>query len=137
MRVRTVDAENDWLFGKGRNDYSQDNKAVAQLIQTRLQSFLGDCFFASNEGLDWWNLLGSKNQIALNLAITSVILNTPNVIRLRQLSVSLDEQRNFTVQYEVNTAFTGVVVSVADEFSYLVTQDGDFLSTDDGDQIIT
>lgn len=106
MRVRALDSDNDWTFGKGANDYKRDLHAVAQNIQTRLSSFLGDCIFDLGAGIDWFNLLGGKDQIALNLAISSVILNTKNVTGILQLSSTLDEARLFTIKYRVQTTFS-------------------------------
>ncbi len=107
-RVRQIDGDHDWTFGKGRNDYLRDNSAVAQNIDTRLSSFLGDCFFDLTAGIDWFNLLGSKNQLALNLAISAVILNTEGVTGILQLVAALDSARNFTVQYEVQTTYSRI-----------------------------
>jgi hypothetical protein len=108
MRVRAIDNTGDWLFGKGANDYVKNNNAVAQEIQTRLGAFLGDCFFDTNSGIDWFNFLSSKNQIGLNLAITAVILNTPGVSGLINLSASLNAQRVYTVSYQVQTAYSTI-----------------------------
>jgi hypothetical protein len=68
-RVRQIDDDGDWLFGKGQNDYVRANTSVVQNINTRLGSFLGDCFFDLGAGIDWFNLLGTKDQVALNLSI--------------------------------------------------------------------
>lgn len=103
MIVRGLDANGDWLYGKGRNDYKTGLNAIAQSIQTRLSSFFGDCFFNLNAGLDWFNLLGSKNEIALQLAINSTILNTENVTGILELSVNVDDIRNITIKYNVQT----------------------------------
>lgn len=115
MIVRAIDSDNDWQFGKGKNDYKQNLNAVAQNIKTRLQSFLNDCFFDTTAGIDWFNLLGGKNQIALNLAINATILNTLNVTGLNQISVTLDANRVFRVQYNVQTSYS---LSLAGDFSY-------------------
>ncbi len=105
MIIRAIDESYDWLFGKGRNDYLSGNSAIIQNINTRLNSFLGDCFFDLNGGLDWFNLLGGKNQLALNLAISARILNTPFVVQLTQLFINLDHRtRRLTVKYTVKTA---------------------------------
>lgn len=106
MRVRALNSSHDWLFGKGQNDYFVNNFAVIQNINTRLNCFIGDCFFDQGAGIDWLNLLGSKNQAALNLAISTVILNTPEVTGLLQLSSGLNTQRKFTVNYQVQTAYS-------------------------------
>lgn len=135
MIVRTIDAENDWTFGKGRNNYKRSQEAVAQTIKTRLQCFLGDCFFAANEGIDWWNLLGSKNQTALLLAISSTILNTRDVTKMEMLSVNLSDARRFTVSYKVLTIYEGANKPIQETTGYLITEDGDVLVTESGDQI--
>lgn len=135
MIVRAVDVNNDWQFGKGRNDYQSGINAIEQNIKTRLQSFLGDCFFAISEGIDWFNLLGSKNQIALELAVRAVILNTDQVTGLVSSSVDVDAfTRRITMTYKVNTVYTlnGVVVPLASTSSLLLTEDGDVLTTEDG-----
>lgn len=105
MRVRAIDSSNDWEMGKGINDYKVNTLAVAQNIKTRLQSFVGDCFFAKSAGLDWFNLMGSKNIIGLRLAITSVILNTPEVTGVVELSFELSENRSVLIQYSATTVY--------------------------------
>lgn len=104
--VRKVDDNNDWTFGKGKNDYVKNNAEVEQSIRTRLGMFLGDCFFDQGAGIDWFSNLGSKNQLPLNLYISSIILNTPNVTGILQLSAVLTADRKFTVQYKVQTTYS-------------------------------
>ena len=105
MIFRALDVNGDWLFGKGKNDYSSGNKAVGLNIQTRLASFLGDCFFDKSAGIDWFNLLGSKNQLALNLAVSSIILITQDVTGILQVSINTNNVRNVTITYKVQTTF--------------------------------
>lgn len=106
-RVRALDGTHDWLFGKGQNDYLTRNAAVIQDINTRLNCFLGDCFFDTGAGLNWWVFLGgSKDQSALSLAISAVILKTKDVTGLRQLSIALPATRGITVSYQVQTSFS-------------------------------
>lgn len=106
-RVRALDVNGDWTYGKGQNDYLKKNPAVAQNIRTRLLAFLGDCFFDLNSGIDWFNFLGSKDQIALNLAVSAVILNTTDVTGVKQLSIKLEPTtRKLTIQYRVQTTYS-------------------------------
>jgi len=116
MIVRGVDGDNDWFYGKGKNDYKTDLAAIEQSLTTRLNSFLGDCFFDVTAGIDWFNLLGSKNQLGLELAISATILNTPSITSLEQLSVSVNRTtRLLTIQYLVETSLgpiAGTVVVV-------------------------
>lgn len=53
MRVRRIDANNDWTFGRGRGCYAETSESVAQRVKTRLQSFLVDWFLALDHGLPW------------------------------------------------------------------------------------
>lgn len=105
MRVRAIDTDGDWQFGKGRNDYRQNTQAIVQIIGTRLNSYLGDCFFATGDGIDWFNLLGTKGTLPLELALAATILNTQGVTGILQLSVTLDSSRRVFISYEVNTIY--------------------------------
>ena len=109
MIIRAIDGNNDWTFGKGANNYVRNSAAVSQLIKTNLQSFLGDCFFASNEGLNWFNLMGGKSRLAVELAVSATILNTTGVKSLTQLSVNLSATRQITIQYSVVTVYSNTI----------------------------
>lgn len=106
MRVRALDADGDWTYGKGQNNYLTQNRAVGQNIQTRLLSFLGDCFFDLSAGIDWFTYLGGKDQLALNLAVSAVILNSQDVTGIRQLSIDLSATRVLTISYRVQTTYS-------------------------------
>ena len=136
MIVRAIDGDNDWQFGKGKNDYKSDLNAVSQNIKTRLQSFLNDCFFDANAGLDWWNLLGSKNQVGLTLSVSAIILKTEFVTKLEQLSLNLSDNREISISYKVQTAFSNRTEYVVDSVAYLLTEGGDVFITEGGDQLI-
>jgi hypothetical protein len=139
MIVRSLDGNGDWRFGKGRNDYLANNKAIVQNISTRLNSYLGDCFFEIDAGLDWFNLLGSKNQIALELAVRSCILNTAGVTSIVDLSIDLNRNnRRMTMRYTVETVYSVVnrTPPVVGLTSYLLTQSGDILTTESGNPLV-
>ena len=136
MIVRSIDIDHDWTFGKGRNDYKSANDAIAQNVDTRLNSFIGDCFFALNAGIDWFNLLGSKNQVGLELAIRSVIINTALVTGIKSLSSAFDPiTRRLTTTYTLTTIYTNLnaAATIVSTSTLLLTQDGDALTTEDGD----
>lgn len=106
MIIRALDVNGDWTFGKGDNDYLSGIDAIAEDIQTRLQSFFGDCFFALSDGIDWFNLLGSKNEIGLVAAISTTLINTQNITGIDQLSINVDDQRLITIKYVVQTTLS-------------------------------
>lgn len=105
-RVRALDVNHDWTFGKGRNNYLRDQAAVMQSIDTRLSCFLGDCFFDLGAGIDWYTYLGSKDQLPLALAIQATIQNTAYVTGTVQTRVFLTSARAFNVQYTVQTTYS-------------------------------
>lgn len=110
--VRALDTNGDWMYGQSLNDYLTANAAVAQNIQTRLNSFLGDCFFDLGAGINWIGFLGGKNELGLNLAVSAVILNTANVTSLVQLSITLNSQRQVSISYTVQTTYSTASATV-------------------------
>ena len=107
MRVRAIDENNDWTFGRGLQDYKQDDKAVAQNVKTRVQSFYRDCFFDLNSGIDWFNLLSRGTEKFLQLAVSSVISTTDGVVGLNNVNVYYDRvQRHINIYYDIKTVFS-------------------------------
>ena len=112
MKTRALDINNDFTFGRGKGNYKKDSLAVAQNIQTNLALFKNECFFDMDSGVDWYNLLGYKDLINLRLAIATTILNTENVLGLRQLNLNLDRTtRKLTITYSVQTVYSTFIGS--------------------------
>lgn len=121
MRFRAIGSDGNWLYGKGQNDYLRNNAAVAASIQTRLLSFLGNCFFDLGAGIDWFTFLGGKDTLGLSLAVSAVILNTPNVTGLNQFSLVLDPaSRLITIKYQVQTVYSVLTSSFQYDLNGLV-----------------
>jgi hypothetical protein len=133
--VRALDANGDWLFGKGTNDYKAGTDAIKQTIGTRLNSFLGDCFFAGEQGLDWFNYLAGKDQVSPALAVASTIATTPSVTGLDSFSPSLDTTR--TASYVAATTLGPVSgqFSITQVTDFLLTESSDFLTDEDGGRL--
>ena len=113
MITRAIDADGQWIFGKGKQDYLQETAALAQKIKTRLQSFYQDCFFAPTEGIDWFTFLGSKNQAGLKNAVSKVILNTVGVYSVDEVNFNLDENRQLMIEYVVTSLWSETVSAYA------------------------
>jgi hypothetical protein len=136
--VRALSQTGDWTFGRGRANYLTRNSAIAQNISTRLKSFLGDCFFSSASGIDWFNLLGSSARTELELAIATTILNTDGVTGLERLDIEVNADRFFRVSYAVTTVYTGLPASLdalRANTNFLLTEDGSIITTEDGDPL--
>jgi hypothetical protein len=139
MIVRALDSNHDWEFGSGFNNYLSNNAALAQNIDTRLLMVLGDCFFATDQGIDWFNFMSSNSSNALSLAVQTTILNTPGVIGLVSSSFSVNmPNRTITMNYTVNTVYTGqqTAGAISLQSSFILTESGDILSTEQGGGLI-
>ena len=106
MLTRAIDQDNDFTFGKGKQNYLSEQNAVGQNIKTRIQSFYQDCFFDLTAGIDWFNFLGSKNISGLKNAIAKTIIGTTGVYSLDELSLSLSASRQLTIEYSVTTLWS-------------------------------
>lgn len=138
MIVRAIDVNGDWTFGKGKNNYLSGKDALAQLITTRLRSFLGDCFFDTTAGIDWFNILGAKDELAVDIAVSTVIKNTPGVTALTRLSIVLDVKRNLRIVYTVDTVFAQAtaIEQITGVVDFLLTESGSILTTEGGSGLV-
>ena len=108
MIIRAIDGVGDWQWGKGKQSYNFEQSAIAENIQTRLLSFLNDCFFDLLAGIDWPRLLGSKNtQQEIQLRVKAAILQSEGVVRINSLNVVFNRlTRNILLQYSVDTVYS-------------------------------
>ncbi len=105
--VRSLDINHDWNFGSGKQSYLIDNNAVAQNVQTRLYSFINDCYFDMEAGIDWIRLLGTKNtEDEIILACRAIILNTDEVVRVNSISASVSKSRVIIIEYNIDTNYS-------------------------------
>lgn len=114
MIFRSLDSLGDWTFGQGVQNYLRDEDAIELNVKTRLKSFLGDCFWATEFGVDWWELLGTMNpkaQAAVVLATRLMIAESYGVVRINSVTAATDRTtRRLTVTYNVDTIYSRSVV---------------------------
>lgn len=106
MTFRNLDSNHDWTFGAGRNNYVAANQEIALNIKTRVLSFLGDCFFATDEGIDWFNLLDYRYQDRLENAVQEVVIQTPGVTAINSVDVITTADRQIRIAYNVKTIYS-------------------------------
>lgn len=106
MTIRALDNNHDWVFGSGKYSYVEDEKEIAENLETRILSFLGDCFFATDEGIDWWGLLERNQQDKLEYAVQEVISNTPGVTGINSVDAVMHSNRRLSLQYSINTIYS-------------------------------
>jgi hypothetical protein len=106
MIIRGLDSNGDWTFGSGKSNYLTNDNAIALNINTRLYSWLNDCFFDTQAGIDWKNRLGSLGQeTLLQNDLKRIILQSYGVTGITAFSTSLIN-RQFNAQYQINTIFS-------------------------------
>lgn len=107
MIIRELDDDGDWTFGRGQSDYATDEAAIELNIRTRLLSWIGDAFFALQEGVDWRNRIGPGQQDALVDEVKSVLLQSEGVVAINSVIAVFDSlTRNLTINYNIQTIFS-------------------------------
>lgn len=107
MIIRKVDTDNDWRFGKGKSDYARDDQAIQQNVKTRLLSWVGDCFFAMKDGIDWKARLDVGQQDDLLAEIKNLILQSEGVVGINSVVVEFNETtRLVLITYDIETIFS-------------------------------
>ena len=107
MIFREIDSVGDWNFGAGKQSYATDVEAIELNIRTRILSWLGDCFFALQEGVDWKNRLDTGQQEALTNEIRTLLLQSDGVTAINSIRSNFDsEKRSFLIQYDIQTIFS-------------------------------
>ena len=108
MIIRAIDANHDWTFGKGTENYLFGNQAIGENVQTRLLSFLNNCFFDMNAGIDWFTYLGLPNKSQeIVLRARAVILQSYGVVSVTSLNIAInDPKRSAILTYTINTIYT-------------------------------
>ena len=109
MKFRSLDGNWDWRFGRGSADYSGNSMAIAYDVKSKILSWYGDCFFDMNEGIDWKNILGSKNQKEqLDNSIRQIIVNEPEVVELTYFESEISK-RVYTCTARLKTVYNETI----------------------------
>ena len=107
MIFRALTPTGDWTLGNGIQNYATEEKAISLDIVTALKTFLGECFFATDAGVDWWNLLGGKDQTNLLLQTRQVISSREGVTRINSVQAILDRTtRRIAISYNIDTIYS-------------------------------
>lgn len=107
MIIRQTTDDGDWKFGKGLSDYARDEQAVEQNIKSRCLSWVGDCFFALQEGIDWRSRLDVGQKQALVEEIKGEILQSFGVVGITSIDFTFNPQlRDLRVVADAETIFS-------------------------------
>lgn len=104
MILRNV-VDGDWTFGAGKQNYLRDNNAISLNIETTLKTFLGECFFAPDFGLPWFDLIDSKNKDIIILYVKAAISDCYGVLNVQEVEYSFNELRELEIKYTISTIY--------------------------------
>ena len=104
-KFRLLDVDHDWIFGGGKQSYAKDLSALLLDLETRILSWVGDCFWDLDAGIDWMNLLEYNTQNQLESSLKNITFRTEGVIKVNDISISLDNTRTVEVKLNVDTIF--------------------------------
>jgi hypothetical protein len=115
MRFRNVKINGDWDFGRGLQCYGERTAAIALNVKTRLMCWLGDCFFDSNMGIDYQNLMGNfGNKDAIGEQSRRMILATDGVLSILSFEDMLVD-RKYSANYVIDTIYNQ---TIADKLTF-------------------
>lgn len=108
MRVRRLDENHDWTFGKGRADYAGESEGIRQCVITRLLSLYRDWFLDPDSGVHWFDYLKKNPDLrSLEAELKAVVLNTAGVSELTAFGLQLNpDSRKLTVTLSYTDAYT-------------------------------
>jgi hypothetical protein len=120
MKVSRITKDGDWTFGKGRANYTRNEKAIAQNVVTRLRSFTDDWFINIEHGIPWFALLGQRGtERRILRAIERTVLQTEGVREVTRLEIiRRDGDRGILIDieyvnvYNNNTALNNLELPV-------------------------
>ena len=106
MSVRKIDKNGDWTFGQGLGNYITRDNEIAQNVATRLKAFKNDYFFDNSQNIDWWNILGVKNNESLVInEVRRVVQQTEGIQRVNDVSLVQNDRRNAIILIDFDTIY--------------------------------
>ena len=104
MIIRRLTSTLDWAFGHGKSDLLSDDDAIMLNVYTRLNEWVGDCFFAVQNGVDWYNGLDRGMKEYLDRRIKDVIIDSFGIVQVLTYTSVVDvKTRKLTINTSVTT----------------------------------
>lgn len=114
MRVRKVDENGDYVFGRGARNFHVDVPDAPGLVaRARLGLWLGQWFLNTADGTPYRErVLGRHTETTRDLVLRARMLGTEGVTGIEAYSAALNrETRKLTVSATLATAYGPVTIS--------------------------
>lgn len=107
MKYRMLDANGDYVFGKGPSEFLVNTPAtVGQGVETRLNLFTNEWFIDLLKGLPVLDeILGTGTQSIYDQVIQEYILDSEGVTQIIDYSSTLDASRHLAVTAKIDTVY--------------------------------
>jgi len=107
VKFRRLNENHDWTFGRGVSNYADSNEAIMMNCKTRLLSFKNDWMIDQNQNIDWFTILGQKNneETIIN-EVERVCLNSEGIVNVVSIDIVKSDNRNANIEIVVNTVFS-------------------------------
>ena len=107
MKFRRLNSNGDWHFGRGLSNYADADEAIMMNCKTRLLSFKNDWMLDQNQNIDWFAILGQKNneQTILN-EVERVCLNSEGIVNVVSIDIVKSDNRSASIEIVVDTIFS-------------------------------
>ena len=107
MRIRRLDSNNDWMFGRGTSNYALNDEAIKQNVASRLRSFKNDWLLDTDKNIDWLTILGQlNNEDTIRNEVQRVTLATEGVTEVVSIDIITDTNRHADISIVFNTVFS-------------------------------
>lgn len=116
IKYRSLDSNNDYLFGRGTQVFLTDTDAVAQAIQTTLKLYEAEWWEDTTAGVPLWQKIlgssGNKTSI-IDAILQDAILDVTGVTNVYNVSSSFNSStRSYSFSCKVTTEY-GTTITVA------------------------
>ena len=106
MRVRALDSNDDWTFGRGGANYIGEKQSLNQKVKTRIKSFKNDNPLNMDDNIDWLDLLGRRGtEDTILKEIERVTLQTNGVTEVTSIEVTKRQDRVESILLEYGTIY--------------------------------
>jgi hypothetical protein len=89
-----LDSSGDWAVSGGKLQLATGQEEIAQIVATRLRTFLGEYFLDVRIGVPWFSKIFKKNpnQAEVEALLIQTIADSPGIITIQDFQLSLDNK---------------------------------------------
>jgi hypothetical protein len=106
-----LDSSGDWAVSGSKLQLATERDEIAQIVATRLRTFLGEWFLDVRIGVPWFSKILKKNPnpAEVEALLIQTIVESPGIVTLKTFELTLDNKtRKLKVNFEAQS-LAGVI----------------------------